>query len=478
MTRAASILTPAELERAAALVARGLTAEQAAAAVRNGARPEGAEVDVVQEADDAAPPLRLPRLPPEFWAARPVLEHIRDAAWSRLRAPDAVLHAVMARVAAFRPPMMQVDTGIASPASLNLLCALVDPSGGGKSSAEKIARQVLPAPPEMEDADGLPIGSGEGIAEAYMGTVAQPRDDDPAKTEKVRKQVRYNVLAYVDEGQALARLAERSGSTLGETLRRAFNGETLGQSNASADRNRRVSHYSFGLVVGMQPEAALGLLADAPYGTPQRFLWCSVVDPTIPDDPPPWPGTLRVRALERFEPLDIDPDICAELRRQDLARQRGELRRDPLDAHEPLVRVKLAAILALLDGRTHIGPEDWRLASVAWETSCAVRDALVTYGRALELRRERRELRVHARRAVAADRAVERERANVVRVAQTLARRLLRHGSATQNDLRRAVASQDRRYLERAIAHALSLEWIVQDEAGRYWPGRYPTEAL
>ena len=466
---------PPDLERVVRLAA------ELDAAERDGVQPQGAGadsdiVDRPDDQDDQPPPLRLPRLPAEFWGARKVLAHVRDAAWSRLRAPDAVLLAVMARVAAFRPPVMQVDTGIASPASLNLLCALVDPSGGGKSSAEKVARMLLPAPAEMEDADGLPLGSGEGIAEAYMGMVAQPRDDDPDRTAKVRKQVRHNALFYADEGQALARLCERSGSTLGETLRRAFNAETLGQANASADRDRRVSHYSFGLIVGVQPEAALALLADAPYGTPQRFLWCSVVDPTIPDDPPPWPGELRVRALEHFHDLTIDPGICAELRRQDLARQRGELRRDPLNAHEPLLRIKVAAILALLDGRAHIGPEDWDLAAVVWETSCAVRNAVATYGRALDARRERKQLRSHARRAVAADRAVERERAHVVRVARILARRMIRAGRATRNDLRRAVAGRDRRYLDRAIAHAIEMGWVVDAEDGRYVAGRYPTE--
>src|SRR5690606_12687450 len=209
---------------------------------------------------------------------------------------------------------------------------------------------------------------------------------------------------------------------------------------------------------------------EAPYGTPQRFLWCGVIDPSIPDIPPPWPGELRVHALEHYHPLSIDPDICAELRRQDLARQRGELRRDPLDAHEPLMRVKVAASLALLDGRSRITPEDWRLAGIVWETSCAVRNAVITYGRALEARRERGELRVHARRAVAADRAVERDRAGVVRVAQTIARRIVRHGPATHNDLRRAVASQDRKYLDRALAHALREGWIVEGEDGRYGP--------
>ena len=433
--------------------------------------------DTTTTAEDAPPVLRLPRLPASFWNERAALAHIRDAAWSRNRAPDAVLFTVMARVAAFRPPMMRVDTGIASPASLNLLVALVDPSGGGKSSAEKIARRVLPAPDEFQDVDGLPIGSGEGIAEAYMGIVLEPRPDDPDKKDRVRKQVRHNALFYADEGQALTRLTERNGSTLGESLRRAFNGETLGQANASQDRVRRVQDYSLGLVIGMQPEAALALLDEASYGTPQRFLWCGVIDPTIPDTPPPWPGELRLSLLEHFRELTIDPDICAELRRQDLARQRGELIRDPLDAHEPLLRIKVAAILAILDGRVHITRDDWRLAGIVYETSAAVRNAIVEYGRALARLRQRAERREHAALAVAADRALARERAAVERVARTIARRVLRHGPATRNDLRRAVASQHRQHLARAIEHAVREGWVVESEDGRYLPGRYPAEA-
>jgi len=433
--------------------------------------------DAATEAAAAPPVLRLPRLPESFWNERAALAHIRDAAWSRNRAPDAVLFATMARIAAFRPPMMRVDTGIASPASLNLLVALVDPSGGGKSSAEKIARRVLPAPEEYQDVDGLPIGSGEGMAEAYMGTVLEPRPDDPDKKDRVRKQVRYNALFYADEGQAFTRLTERNGSTLGESLRRAFNGETLGHTNASQDRVRRVRDYSLGLIIGMQPEAALALLAEAPYGTPQRFLWCGVIDPTIPDTPPPWPGELRLSLLQHFRELTIDPDICAELRRQDLARQRGELVRDPLDAHEPLLRIKVAAILAILDGRAHITRDDWRLAGIVYETSAAVRNAIVEYGRAVARARQLEERREHAARAVAADRALARERAAVERVARIVSRRVLKHGPSLRADLTRAVAGRDRRYLERAIEHAVREGWIVEGEDGRYLPGRYPAEA-
>jgi hypothetical protein len=433
-----------------------------------------AEARTTRNGTDPAPPPRLPRLPDTFWDERPVLAKVRQAAHARNRSADAVFFAVLARIAAFRPPQMVVDTGIASPASLNLLVAFVDPSGGGKSSPEKIARRLVPAHPDYEDADGLPLGSGEGLAEAYMGTTLQPREDDPAKMEKVRAQVRWNALFYADEGQVLSRLSERKGATLGESLRRAFNGETLGQTNASNDRTRRVRDYSLGLIAGLQPAAAIALLEEADYGTPQRFLWSSVIDPSIPDVPPEWPAELGLHLLEgSFKPFTIDPGICDELRRDDTARQRGELQRNPLDAHEPLCKVKVAGALAVLADRHNITREDWRLAGTIWETSCAVRDTIADYGRALIKARMKEETQQHAHRTVAADRAVQREQAAVERVAGIIARRLIRINSATRRDFTQAVKSKDRRHLDRAIAYAVRREWILEDDDGGFTPGRY-----
>lgn len=424
-------------------------------------------LDEIREAATKAAPsdtaslLRsMPRLPETFYESRAVLDHIRRAAHARNRAPDAVLHCVLARVAAFRPPLAQVDTGIASPASLNYLVALVDASGSGKSSPEKIARRLLPAPHEYRVLDGLPIGSGEGLAEAYMGEAKEP--DDDGKMVRVRRQVHHNALFYADEGQVMTRLGARDTSTLGESLRRAFNAETLGQTNASKDRSRRVEDYSLGLVVGMQPRAALGLLAEADYGTPQRFCWTGVTDPTIPDDPPEWPGMLSLDLVRHHE-ITIEESICDEIRADDTARVRGELTRDPLDAHEPLCRVKLAGLLALLDGRHRVTVEDWSLASVMWEVSCGVRNTVADYGRMVREQERRDTVRLHANMAVAADRAVRRETETVARVARVLWRKVQRDGATTRNDLRRAVASRDRRHLGRALRHALAQHWL--DEA-------------
>src|SRR5690606_8083372 len=79
-------------------------------------------------------------LPPEVWDARPVLRHIRQAAHARARSADLVLGGTLARLAAMIPHQLKADTGVGSPAPLNLFVAGIGPSGAGKSSAAWIPR--------------------------------------------------------------------------------------------------------------------------------------------------------------------------------------------------------------------------------------------------------------------------------------------------------------------------------------------------
>jgi hypothetical protein len=167
------------------------------------------------------------------------------------------------------------------------------------------------------------------------------------------------------------------GGTIGETLRRVWVGETLGQHNASAERTRVVpaNNYAAGLTVGFQRESAGRLLADASAGTPQRFVWAYAVDPTIPDEPVVHPGPIvaRIAGIHR---LPVTDEVEAEIRQTVLARARGERAPARLDEHDILVRAKVAGLLALLDGRDQVTVEDWVLSLDVWRTSCAVRGAV------------------------------------------------------------------------------------------------------
>jgi hypothetical protein len=330
------------------------------------------------------------RLLPEagFYDQRDVLWGIRDYAHSRAVSADATLYATLSRISAMVPKECRVATGIGSPmgASLNLFVAVVGPPGTTKSSSASVARDVFIPDPLLDFGDSLPIGSGEGIAEAFMGEVEEETGElhkratamanagDP-KTIKVRKQVRHNVFLMADEGEAFTELQERAGSTLGMTVRSAWMGNTLGNQNATRERNRIIPEgsYSLGMFIGFQPETIQPLLDDQHTGTNQRFIYVSAEEPSIRGRPRPRttsPATPEVfhATASKMHLVDAVADEVWD------AHVTGVVGESTLEAHKNLTRIKLAGLLALLESRQVISDDDWRLAGIMWDTSCKVRD--------------------------------------------------------------------------------------------------------
>lgn len=428
-------------------------------------------------ADDTTSTQRPGLLPDAFWNARPVFQHIRQAAHSQGCSGDTVLYSILARLSGMISHHIRAVTGIGGRASLNVFAAMVGTSGAGKSISAGCVRDLM-HPADDDFRDGLPIGSGEGIAETFMGAVEEPTGElhqkgpykgDPVM-HKVRKQVRHNAFFYVDEGQTMAKLGERTGSVLGETLRRAAIGEALGQTNASEERTRYIApgSYSLGLLAGFQPSVATVLLADAHTGTPQRFFWGWADDPTIPDTPPPWPGPIEPHPgrMRPDQPVDIDfpASIKQRLWAERVARGRGELEVAELDGHANLMKVKLAALFALLDGgRLSVTEEDWELATVVWKSSCAVRDSLVRRAeREAALAKQQQtdakvelELRSHVAKK-GADLALER-------VARLVHRHASQVGGITYGGLKKQLASRDRPIAEKAVALAVARDWVFEE---------------
>lgn len=431
----------------------------------------------VEEEQQAA--LRRPGLlPEEFWNARPVFTQIRQAAHSRVCSGDVLFWACMARTSGMLSHRIRAETGVGNRASLNIFAAPVGPPGAGKSSSAGLARKLMPAPDDNFP-DGMPLGTGEGIAEAFMGEVEEDTGVLSKKGElvmaKVRKQVRNNIYFYVDEGSVLSKLGERSASTLYETLRSAAFGEGIGQTNATADRIRRVQEetYSMGLLIGYQPATVGHLMADAGAGTPQRFFWCWATDPSIPDEPPPWPGQIldhpgMLRPLAEKN-VEFPDDIKKQLRAEKLARGRGEIEASLHDGHASLMKIKAASMFALFDNRYAVTDEDWELAEIVWESSCLVRDALIAQAeREAQAAKEQQEnaavslaLRTHEAKTTA-DLAVER-----------LALQVLKRAGApegiTIGALRKAVNSRDRPLVDKAVAFAEARGWVVMDSNGRIY---------
>ncbi|GAA3727554.1 hypothetical protein [Streptomyces tremellae] len=440
-------------------------------------------------------------IPEEFWAARPELRHIRQAGHSRTRSGDVALLSVLTRLSSLVSHRIRADTGIAGFASLNLFGGIIGPSGIGKSTGVEVADRLMPAPLDLDFRDGLPLGSGEGLAEVFMGIVEEETGEVRKKggtetpvTVTVRKQVRHNAFFYVDEGATITRLMkERSGSTLGETLRSAAVGQTLGQTNASKDTSRYIpsGSYSLGLLVGFQPETVAPLFEEVAEGTPQRFVWVQVIDPSIPDVPPPWPGELHAwreaatappgDEASRFVLVSFDESIRAELRAADLAKVRGQLAAaefNQLDSQAPVMRVKLASLLAILAGRQHVVPEDWQLALLLWEASCATRDAVLAYGAAQRRAEHERRTTARIEEEVRVDHAkhlAEEKRTHriVERLALRISAYVHAHGPQHRKALRGRAAGQEKKLLPDAYDYALLREWLVEVD-GRFAPGPVP----
>jgi hypothetical protein len=439
-------------------------------------------------------------LPEEFWAARPVLRHIRQAAYARAVSGDVLFYSLLVRLASLWPHTVQLHTGISTGASANLYAAVVGPSGAGKSSGVGVARDLLPVPHWLDGdayAEDWPLGTGEGIAESYMGSKRVPVDDKSTdvktglpKMHAVRTQVRHNALLHADEGEVLTRMLERAGATIGETLRRGWTGGTIGQSNGRAETTRivKAGRYSLGLVIGFQAETAQPLLNDVAAGTPQRFLWCWALDASTPNQPPEHPGPLTAvwRAPapnpgwivgDPFSDVDqtsvaFADEIRAELGREHRARLRGEegAQLADLDAHRPLMLVKVAALLAQLDGRRQVDAADWKLARVVWDTSCAVRDHVVELGRRAAGKARAADVGRHVEREGAAEAArldVHQGRydAKVARVARRLASFVVSEKDVPRAALRRSLPSRDRDAFEEGLDMAIGNGWVTRDDA-------------
>ncbi|MET0426686.1 MAG: bifunctional DNA primase/polymerase [Actinoplanes sp.] len=457
-------------------------------------------------------------LPEEFWRARAVFGQIRQAAHARTVSGDVALYSTLARLAALWPHRVRADTGVKSPASLNLYVAIVGPSGAGKSSGISVAESLVPRPPWLKAgggehdpfADDVPLGTGEGLAEAYMGTTAHavPQLDgngDPlvyatgeragqekTKQEKVRRVVRHNVLVHADEGESLARMLQRSGATVGESLRRAWAGATIGQQNGRTETTRIVKsgQYSLGLLIGFQRETCQDLLADGAAGTPQRFLWAWATDPSIPKVRVSVPSVLAgvwstgdgnhwLIAGDRpadERPVTFDAPILDELFELHHGLSTGTLALPELDAHMPLTKVKVAVLLAQLEGRRHVTVEDWHLAGIVWLTSCRVRDHLVAFGRAMRGKESAAKRAAHAGDEAAAEAARHEVRSEIETAAVERVARWLSMKVAAEPDVSAAVwrskrvGGRDRRLFGDALLLAVEWGWI-EDKEGILIPG-------
>lgn len=430
------------------------------------------------EPSDEAPDLDLPGLlPEEFWNARDTFKHIRQAAWAEGRSADPAFYGTVARLSGMKDHRILMRTGLMGRGSLNLYAAVVGDPGDGKTTGADAAVEMTPAKnPEFRDC--MPLGSGEGIAEIFMGWVDEPTGNtikkggtDTPETVRVRKQVRHNAFFACDEGERLTQLSGRQGATLEDTLRSAAMAGVLGSTNATEDRNRYVAKhsYSLGLLIGYQPSTVRQLLSGQGAGTPQRFFWSWAWDPKLPFKAPVNPGELALNPRIHDAGCDIDMDFPESVReliwRERVLRNQRKLQIGPFDGHRRLMTAKMAALLALLEGRFVVTVNDWDLAEMVWTASCAVRDSLAERAKREMQAAKNEESKEKVQQAVLEHKAKRGAEYNEMRVASHVARHVADAGvgGLTYNGIRMKLASRDRGVLEDAINVAVGRGWVVEE---------------
>lgn len=424
-------------------------------------------------------------IPNEFWEARPLLTQIRDEAHRALVSADVVLGCVLARAAALIHPSIKIPNYAARPAgSLNYFVAAIGPSGSSKSSAAAIAAQLIPNPLGERTWFGAPLGSGEGFIQSFLGNVETP--NEKGKPLQTKTQTRDGVLFTLDEGEALDQLSGRNGATLMPVLRSAWNGETLGQTNASQETKRFLPahHYRAALIISFQTAYTEELLKGAGAGTPQRFIWLHAIDPTIPHTitnrsaiqplgfipPPPHPRVFDETQFDQV--LTIDVTILEELEAKRAAAGRGDIDIQESQSHRDLLMMKTAGILAILDNRLNITRTDWNLANILADTSANVWQNCVNYHTQTAAGREQSATTKFVRRAVTTENTLT---ANAVeRCARTIAKKVWATSQpCTRRDLNHSLASRDRQLasVDEALEYAKNLDWI-KSENDTFKPGK------
>lgn len=419
----------------------------------------------------------------EFWDSREVLRAVRGFARSRRIGRWALLGAVLARASAEVPPSIVLPPTRGSVASLNVFIGLCADSGGGKSAAVEAASEVLRTDGGMRPLVTAP-GSGEGLLAAYVH-VEKVKGEAP----KV-KQHQMSVLFDVDEIGSLGALASRTNSTLLPFLKSAWSGRLLATQNAEAERVRRVEAHAYrmAVVAGVQTAHADAILSDEGGGFPQRWLWMPTYDAQMPGpaetipDPEPYrwkvPGIPVTReqdgtvTLPRQREMTLPQEAVTAIHVAAAVANRPIGAPAPqgaegaaLDGHALLSRAKVAALIALLEGRDReITSQDWSLAGTVMEVSDHTRGAI-------QSQRAREASQAADRQAARAGRStfIAREAEENVRV-QKARRRVATvlesapAGGMTESQIRKNVTASLRETVPEALDLMESTGEVISEE--------------
>ncbi|MGH3505248.1 MAG: bifunctional DNA primase/polymerase [Nocardioidaceae bacterium] len=339
--------------------------------------------------DEAGEPVTTGKMTDaQFWQRRVYLAWALDVARSHGLSPWAVLAAVLTRAAASVPANVQVAPVTTMPFSLNIFVNVAGHPGTGKSQSKGVVDHKLRVRNGVDYYAAKSLPTGEGLMHLFVYTVKGGKGEDGEQLPPRSVQANESVLVSVDEVLRFKTVSERTGGqTIIDTLNTAWGGGELGTENATVERQRQVPERSYRLAVyvNAQPEVADIMLTDQGNGFAQRWLWFEAYDagmlkpdelPAIPED---WfwevpsvpcahtPGSAGKPVAGPFEGDDVRhiglPKFVAGVFAQERYRGNLPMDQEPTGSNHNLPqRVKVAALLALLDRRTTVNLEDWQLA--------------------------------------------------------------------------------------------------------------------
>ena len=406
------------------------------------------------------------------WSASPLLSHVLAAARSEMVSPEALLVHALCRISALIPPCYRlpgIRTSSVGMATLDLMGCVVSESGGGKTLVGSIGRDLVPDPArdkpmaERRVRFDLPLGSGEGLIDAFYRTVPEMSDD--GKMSDVRRVWYQGLFMTCDEANAFKSMTRRTGVTIVETMNSAWSGETLGQVNADASRFRLIEAGTvrFAAVLNIQASNAYKLFDEqlTAVGFAGRLLFASALDPDATDDGA-WPGALLLPAWPSYYApvvLTYDPEIHEEIRAWRKAQVRGLM--EPSTSSQHLVLTcKLAAIHALAGDRYHVSSTDW---SVAKSILSSSRSTLINL-QELDRKRssDRRHILAEQRGEDQAVIETVKERQLIAKLAETI-RRSVEVPTSPRKLARAVTSTKTRGRFKAALALAMSNGWIEVD---------------
>ena len=385
------------------------------------------------------------------FSQRPFLKHIKEYAYASTANPWATLAIVLLRVLYATPKNVYLpglNEGPTGTRALNMYVALIGNSGAGKKTATDAGANAFEM--GIGNVHHLPIGSGEGIAKAYRRR-GRGKDEPDIVIKNTR------VIFDVAEVSTWNSLVGRNGATLTGEVLKGFSGESLGFSNSDDERTIHVqaNDYRMCLILGAQPGTSGQLLANKNSGLPQRFLWMPTkveeADRFSFKDRPRIPEPEEWMVPEFRSDKEFVIKFSEDAREEIYERGRWASEEDEMESQAIVIKMRVAAALALLDGRVRVDDDDWHIAGAVMLQSRRTRNEVIDCLKEVRKHEAVIKGRYSAIEKMSSDKAVERLVAEDVRRVADVVVKHLGGEPLGRGKINQALPSRDRKHLDAAL---------------------------